>query len=758
MGKSKIIKRMFAVMLSVVMILSIVNFPSIKSDAAGTKTVKKITVSNLLAKTLTLKKGKKFTLKTKVTVTGGASKAVIYKSSKPKIASVNKKGVITAKKKGKAVITITSKANSKKKLRITVTVGTPSTKVTIKGKSYVAVGKTTKLVATVTPNNASNKKVVWSSSNKRIATVSSKGIVKGRKNGTVTITAKAADGSGKKASFKVNVLEPIKISSISMQNMLSIKVVLQSPQKLSLSNFTVYNKILSQGTYNRRCVVDNIYTKDNKTYLLTLNTNYSIVENSFVKVAVKGLVGSASKETHYSYGKFTYNDETIYNLTLNQEFEDNFYIKNGMDYGYCTYTVKNFPAGIYYKVSDSGELLIIYGKPTKTGAFSSSILCKDEAGNIYNYTVKFNIGSDTKITASAYTEYYVSGKDGDCSINTKAIKATGGSRSYSYSITGTDYGLSIDNSGKLKGTLKNPGTFNINVKVTDVENSSIFTQVTVTIKVAEGYAVSGIVKDANGNPIPDGSVVFMNKDKASKYINSVSTYVSYSGAYSTYLPKGTYDVVAYYYGTTKQLFSQRIAGSKSGFDITFPLYKVSIYPNISDENLPEFGTWYDQNNRQVGYGYTLYLKAGTYKLHTDDRQTLLYDYSITLNITVNANTKSATATVTKKPSKSIKGSISANSSISISVSGNYVYYKFTPSVTGTYYFYVESSYDTYGALYNAEGKSLKTNDDDGQNSNYLISYNCTAGQTYYIGTRRYSDNSPISCTLNVSTTKPVFDK
>lgn len=756
MGKSKILKRMFAIILSVAMIISLVNIPAIKSDAAGTKAVKKITVSNLPAKTLTLKKGKKFTLKTKVTVTGGASKAVSYKSSKPKIASVNKKGVITAKKKGKAVITITSKANSKKKLRITVTVGTPSTKVSIKGKSYVAVGKTTKLIATVTPNNASNKKVVWSSSNKGIATVSSKGIVKGRKHGTVTITAKAADGSGKKASFKVNVLEPVKISSISMPNMLTIKVVLQKAQKLSISDFSVYNKIFNYGTYNRRCVVDSIYTKDNKTYILTLNTNSDIIENTYIKVAVKGLVGSASKEMRFSYGKFTYNDETVYNLTLNQEFENGFYISNNLDYGYCTYTVKNFPAGIYYTVSESGNSLRIYGKPTKAGAYSSSISCKDEAGNIYNYTVKFNIGSDTKIAASTYTEYYVSGENGDCSINTKAIKATGGSGSYNYAITGESYGLSIDESGKVKGTLTNPGTYNINVKVTDAVSSNISTQATVTIKVAEGYAVSGIVKDANGNPMPSDTVVFMNKDKASKYINSVSTYVSYSGAYSTYLPKGTYDVVTYYYGTSKQLFSQKITGSKSGYDITLPLYKVDINSNISDENLPEFGVWYDQNNRQVGYGNALYLKAGTYKLHTDDRQTLLYDYSTTLNITVNANTKSATATVTKKPSKSIMGSISANSSVSISVTNDYVYYKFTPSVTGTYYFYAESSYDTYGALYNADGKSLKSNDDAGKDKNYLISYDCTAGQTYYIGTKRYSGGSPVLCTLKVSTTKPVF--
>lgn len=199
--KRKIFARIISLLLALMLMI-----PANMDVQAAKGSVKSVTVTNLPAKTLTLKKGKTFQLETTVKKTGDVSKAVTYKSSNTKVATVDSKGKITAKKKGTAKITITSKANSKKKVTITVTVGTPVTKVKLnKTKATLNVGKTLTLKTTLSPSKPSNKKVVWSSSDKKIATVNSKGKVTAVKAGKVKITATAADGSGKKATCTITV-------------------------------------------------------------------------------------------------------------------------------------------------------------------------------------------------------------------------------------------------------------------------------------------------------------------------------------------------------------------------------------------------------------------------------------------------------------------------------------------------------------------------------------------------------------------------
>ena len=66
--------------------------------------------------------------------------------------------------------------------------------------------KTLQLSVTVVPDNASNKAVLWSSSDTSIAKVDDKGLVTVQKEGKAIITATAADGSGVKATCEVNVL------------------------------------------------------------------------------------------------------------------------------------------------------------------------------------------------------------------------------------------------------------------------------------------------------------------------------------------------------------------------------------------------------------------------------------------------------------------------------------------------------------------------------------------------------------------------
>ena len=138
----------------------------------------KVTVT-LNKKTATVYKGKTTTLK--ATVTGTAAAKVTFTSSNPKVAAVNKTtGKVTAKAKGSAVIT--AKCGDVK-VTCKVTVKNPTLTLN-KTSASVKVGKTTKITAKAAPSG----KVTYKSGNKKIATVSSKGTIKGIKKGTAKIT------------------------------------------------------------------------------------------------------------------------------------------------------------------------------------------------------------------------------------------------------------------------------------------------------------------------------------------------------------------------------------------------------------------------------------------------------------------------------------------------------------------------------------------------------------------------------------------
>ena len=165
---------------------------------AAVKTTKITTTT----KSLTLAKGATYKkLASSIAVTPVTSKEkVTYSSSNKKVATVSSKGVIKAKKAGTAKITVKS---GSKKVVVTVKVtgvkttnlsGVPAAKSVSKGKSF-------KIKAIATPKNT-DEKITFKSSNKKVVTVTSKGVVKGLKKGTATITVQSGS---KKMTCKVTV-------------------------------------------------------------------------------------------------------------------------------------------------------------------------------------------------------------------------------------------------------------------------------------------------------------------------------------------------------------------------------------------------------------------------------------------------------------------------------------------------------------------------------------------------------------------------
>lgn len=177
-------------------------------SAAGKKTIKTIQLTKPAVQTLALQKGEKYKLNWKVTPKN-LKKKVKITSGKKSVVNVGKNGVLKAKKAGKATITIQSKTKPKKTVKLKVTVHkklTKAKKVSLNQKSAVlAPGGRLTLKATISPKKATVKKVTYSSSEKSVATVSQKGIVAAKKEGTAKITAYAQDGRGAKAVCNIKV-------------------------------------------------------------------------------------------------------------------------------------------------------------------------------------------------------------------------------------------------------------------------------------------------------------------------------------------------------------------------------------------------------------------------------------------------------------------------------------------------------------------------------------------------------------------------
>lgn len=187
--------------------------------AKCTVTVKKLTP----VKSVSLNKtsgsmyvGNTYQLKATVRPSDASIKDVKWYSSDPRVVKVSSSGKITGLKAGKAVITCKTKQGAKiARCKVTVVpVKVTSIKLN-KTSGTMAYGKTYQLKATVSPSNATNKSLRWTSSNPEAVSVSSKGLVKALKaNSTAVITCKSADGKVS-ATCKVKVA-PIRVTGVKL--------------------------------------------------------------------------------------------------------------------------------------------------------------------------------------------------------------------------------------------------------------------------------------------------------------------------------------------------------------------------------------------------------------------------------------------------------------------------------------------------------------------------------------------------------------
>lgn len=189
-------------------------------DKYNSKAVCEVKVASLrttikLNKTnIRIGKGQSYRLKATVWSNNSTTPSVKWTTSNRKIATVGQKGLVRAKKLGYVTIMATTTDKLKVSAKCKVRVIKRATGVRIRPNYAVCyIGKTKKLTAVVRPKTATIKTVTWKSSNVKIATVQS-GTVRGISEGTVNITATTKDGSRKKATCIVKVMEETPVSSI----------------------------------------------------------------------------------------------------------------------------------------------------------------------------------------------------------------------------------------------------------------------------------------------------------------------------------------------------------------------------------------------------------------------------------------------------------------------------------------------------------------------------------------------------------------
>ena len=168
---------------------------------------------------LTLDVNNKATLTATVKPDDATNKTVTWKSDKPEIVEVDSNGNVTAKAAGTATITATVDGKSAS-CKVTVNGQTTTVPVQSVGLNTnqveLSVGEENKLVATVTPEAATNKEVTWASSTPEVATVDQDGKVVAQKPGNATITVTTKDGN-KTATCEVTVKEtPVAVTGVGL--------------------------------------------------------------------------------------------------------------------------------------------------------------------------------------------------------------------------------------------------------------------------------------------------------------------------------------------------------------------------------------------------------------------------------------------------------------------------------------------------------------------------------------------------------------
>ncbi len=240
---------------------------STTTPASSTK--KEIESLNFSEKNISIKNGDNLQLLVIVNPTELSSSKLTWKSDNPEVVSVDENGVITGLSVGKATITVTGENGKTTTCVINVVSNEiPVEKIMVTpNKTNMDVDSVLQLSVKIEPSNATNRDLIWTSSDESIATVDNKGIVKGLKAGKVTITAKTKDG------------KVLGTSEITVEEVFSNDLnVYDSDHKPVVWNGSTDLKIFTNSMYE---LTDVIAPEDSNTYQFVVKngTDYQLKYN-----------------------------------------------------------------------------------------------------------------------------------------------------------------------------------------------------------------------------------------------------------------------------------------------------------------------------------------------------------------------------------------------------------------------------------------------------------------------------------------------
>ena len=239
---------------------------------------------SLNSQTGELRVGEQTTLIATITPDNATNKSVTWKSDNTEAATVEN-GVVTAVGEGKANITVTTvDGNKTATCEITVLPEEPEPEVinvenvTLNSQNEeLKIGDTVTLVATITPSNATNKNVTWSSDNTNVATVNN-GVVRAVGEGKANITVTTVDGN-KTAVCEITVLpkeEPEPDPEPEVVNVESVSLNIQSDELEIGETVALVATVMPSNATNKNVT----WSSD--------NTNVATVNNGVVRAVGEG--------------------------------------------------------------------------------------------------------------------------------------------------------------------------------------------------------------------------------------------------------------------------------------------------------------------------------------------------------------------------------------------------------------------------------------------------------------------------------------